>query len=62
MLLVLNVVYRCKIAAHAAIDLHRNRAWACVRLKRYDKKGVVGLKNNQKQADPLSYQKKLFAE
>ncbi len=38
MLLVLNVVYQGKTSAHVATDLHRNRAWACVWLKRYGKK------------------------
>ena len=45
MLLVLNVVYQDKISAHVATDLHRNRAWACVWLKRYEKEGLEGLKN-----------------
>ncbi len=45
MLLVLNVVYHGMISAHVARDLHRNRAWACVWLKRYDKEGLEGLKN-----------------
>jgi len=38
MLLVLNVVYHGKVAAHVARDLHRNRSWACVWLKRYEGK------------------------
>ncbi len=45
MLLVLNVVYQGKTSAHVATDLHRNRAWACVWLKRYEKEGLEGLKN-----------------
>ena len=45
MLLVLNVVYQGKVSAHVATDLNRNRAWARVWLKRYDKKGLEGLKN-----------------
>ncbi len=45
MLLVLNVVYQDKISAHVARDLHRNRIWACVWLKRYEKEGLEGLKN-----------------
>ena len=52
MLLVLNVVYYGMVAAHVAIDLHRNRAWACVWLKRYDKEGVVGLKNKPRSGRP----------
>src|SRR3954453_17264298 len=45
MLLVLNVVYHGIVAAHVSRDLHRNRSWACVWLKRYDKEGIEGLKN-----------------
>ena len=62
MLLVLNVVYQGKIPAHVAIDLHRNRAWACVWLKRYKKEGISGLKNKPKSGRPseiseeISYQ------
>ena len=52
MLLVLNVVYYSMVAAHVASDLHRNRAWACVWLKRYDKEGVVGLKNKPRTGRP----------
>ncbi|MER5175447.1 MAG: hypothetical protein ABJB76_08800 [Candidatus Nitrosocosmicus sp.] len=36
MLLVLNVVYHSMVAAQVARDIHRNRAWACIWLKRYD--------------------------
>ena len=52
MLLVLNVVYHGMIAAHVATDLHRNRTWACVWLKRYEKEGVGGLKNKPKTGRP----------
>jgi putative transposase len=52
MLLVLNVVYKGKISAHVATDLHRNRAWACVWLKRYEKEGLEGLKNKPKTGRP----------
>ena len=52
MLLVLNVVYQGKIAAHVARDLHRNRAWACVWLKRYEKEGLEGLKNKPRTGRP----------
>ena len=45
MLLVLDVVYDGKVAAHVARDLHRNRSWACVWLKRYEEEGIGGLKN-----------------
>ncbi len=48
MLLVLNVVYQGKISAQVARDLHRNRALACVWLKRYDKEGLEGLKNKSR--------------
>ena len=52
MLLVLNVVYQGKISAHVATDLHRNRTWACVWLKRYEKEGLDGLKNKPKTGRP----------
>ena len=52
MLLVLNVVYHGIVAAHVATDLHRNRAWACVWLKRYDEEGVGGLKNKPRTGRP----------
>ena len=52
MLLVLNVVYQGKISAHVATDLHRNRAWACVWLKRYEKEGLGGLKNKPRTGRP----------
>ncbi|CAN5807483.1 hypothetical protein BH23THE1_BH23THE1_26200 [soil metagenome] len=37
MLLVLNVVYQGRIAAHVAKDLHRSRSWVCQWIKRYDR-------------------------
>ena len=52
MLLVLNVVYHGMIAAHVARDLHRNRTWACVWLKRYEKEGLEGLKNKPRTGRP----------
>ena len=52
MLLILDVVYDGKVAAHVARDLHRNRAWACVWLKRYEEEGVGGLKNKQRTGRP----------
>jgi putative transposase len=52
MLLVLNVVYYGMVAAHVAADLHRNRAWACVWLKRYNKESIVGLKNKPRTGRP----------
>ncbi len=52
MLLVLNVVYRSMIAAQVARDLHRNRTWACVWLKRYDEEGLDELKNKPKTGRP----------
>ena len=33
------------LCSYVATDLHRNRAWACVWLKRYEKEGLDGLKN-----------------
>jgi putative transposase len=52
MLLVLNVVYQGKISAHVARDLHRNRTWACVWLKRYAEEGLEGLKNKPRSGRP----------
>ncbi|MER5174304.1 MAG: helix-turn-helix domain-containing protein, partial [Candidatus Nitrosocosmicus sp.] len=52
MLLVLNFVYHSMIAAQVARDLHRNRTWACVWLKRYDKEGLEGLKNKPRTGRP----------
>jgi putative transposase len=49
MLLVLNVIYYGMIAAHVATDLHRNRSWACVWLKRYNEEG---LKNKPRTGRP----------
>ena len=48
MLLVLNVVYHRIVASHVAKDPHRNRSWASVWLKRYDKEGIQGLKDKPK--------------
>jgi len=48
MLLVLNVVYHGIVASHVAKDLHRNRSWASVWLKRYDNEGIQGLKDKPK--------------
>jgi putative transposase len=52
MLLVLNVVYQGKVPAHVARDLHRNRTWACVWLKRYAEEGLEGLKNKPRSGRP----------
>ena len=52
MLLVLNVAYHGMVAAHVARDLHRNRTWACVWLKRYGKEGIEGLQNKPKIGRP----------
>ena len=52
MLLVLNVVYRGKISAQVARDLHRSKSWAVEWLKRYDKEGIEGLKTRQKSGRP----------
>ena len=53
MLLVLNVAYHgMEVAAHVARDLHRNRTWACVWLKRYGKEGIEGLQNKPKIGRP----------
>ncbi len=61
MLLVLNVVYQGKISAEVARDLHRNRAWACVWLKRYEKEGLEGLKNKPRTGRPSELSKKISA-
>lgn len=52
MLLVLNVVYHGRIAAHVTKDLHRSRSWACQWLKRYDRQGLDGLKDIPKSGRP----------
>jgi transposase len=57
MLLVLNVVYQGKISAHLAKDLHRNRTWACVWLKKYEKEGLEWLKNNSRKGRPSELSK-----
>ena len=43
MLLVLNVIYHGKIAAHVARDIHRSKGWASQWLKRYKEEGPEGL-------------------
>ena len=48
MLLVLNVVYYGKIAAHVARTLHKSKAWATQWLKRYREEGTEGLKDRPK--------------
>ena len=45
MLLVLNVVYHDKVAAHVVREIHRSRSWACQWLKRYGEEGIEGLKD-----------------
>ena len=57
MLLVLNVVYHGIIAARVATNLHRNRAWACVWLKRYGKECLEGLKNKSRTGRPSELSK-----
>ena len=48
MLLVLNVVYYGKIAAHVTREIHRSKAWASQWLKRYKEKGLEGLMDRPK--------------
>ncbi|MDN5846266.1 MAG: helix-turn-helix domain-containing protein [Candidatus Nitrosocosmicus sp.] len=48
MLLVLNVVYYGKVAAHVARTLHKSKAWATQWLKRYREEGTEGLKDRPK--------------
>jgi transposase len=52
MLLVLNVVYHGIVSTRVAKDIHRNRAWACVWLKRYNEEGIGGLKNKPRTDRP----------
>ncbi|MDR4492343.1 MAG: leucine zipper domain-containing protein [Candidatus Nitrosocosmicus sp.] len=48
MLLVLNVVYHGKVAAHVARTLHKSKGWASQWLKRYREEGTEGLKDRPK--------------
>ncbi len=48
MLLVLNVVYYDKVAAHVARDIHKSKGGASRWLKRYDKEGMEGLSDRPK--------------
>ena len=48
MLLVLNVVYYGKIAAHVTREIHKSKGWACLWLKRYKEKGLEGLMDRPK--------------
>ena len=48
MLLVLNVVYCDKVAAHVARDIHKSKGWACQWLKRYREEGINGLDDRLK--------------
>ena len=48
MLLVLNVACHGMVAAHVARGLHRCKAWASSRLKRYDEEGIGGLRDGPK--------------
>jgi len=47
MLLVLNVVYYGKIAAHVTREIHKSKGWACQWLKRYKEKGLEGLMDSR---------------
>ena len=38
-------------------DLHRSKSWACVWLKRYDKEGIEGLKDQTKSGRPSELSK-----
>ena len=48
MLLVLNVVYCGKIAAHVTREIHKSKGWASQWLKRYKEKGLEGLTDRPK--------------
>lgn len=52
MLLVLNVVYHGKVAAHVAMEIHRSKGWTTYWLKRYDEEGIEGLKDREKGGRP----------
>jgi len=45
MLLVLNVLYYGKIAAHVAREIHKSKGWASQWLKRYREEGLEGLQD-----------------
>ena len=59
MLLVLNVVYRGKVSAQVARDLHRSKSWASDWLKRYNKEGIEGLKTRPKCGRPTEISKEV---
>ena len=48
MLLVFNVVYCDKVAAHVARDIHKRKGWASQWLKRYREEGINGLDDRLK--------------
>ena len=48
MLLVPNVVYYGKIAAHVTREIHKSKGWASQWLKRYKEKGLEGLTDRPK--------------
>ena len=52
MLLVLNVVYYGKIAAHVTREIHKSKGWASQWLKRYKEKGLEGLMDRPKGGRP----------
>jgi putative transposase len=48
LLLVLNVVYHNKVAAHIVREIHKSKGWASQWLKRYREEGISGLKDRSK--------------
>ncbi|MDR4492351.1 MAG: hypothetical protein R2685_15870 [Candidatus Nitrosocosmicus sp.] len=48
MQLILDVVYGDRVSSHVAKDLHRNRSWASVWLKKYDEEGIDGSRDRPK--------------
>ncbi len=48
LLLVLNVVYHNKVAAHVVREIHKSKGWASQWLKRYREEGISGLKDRPK--------------
>jgi putative transposase len=48
MLLLLNVVYYGKVAAHVPREIHKSKGWASQWLKRYKQEGIERLKDKPK--------------
>ena len=48
LLLVLNVMYYGKLAAHVVMEIHKSKGWASQWLKRYKQEGIEELKDKPK--------------